>query len=47
VGFETDRERIPLAFDAVFRPGTSEIVCHAALIDPVNFGDCVPMNITF
>ena len=47
--FDTDNgirvDRIPLAFDAVVDPGTNEIVCHAALMNPAVFGDCVPMNI--
>jgi outer membrane receptor protein involved in Fe transport len=47
--FDTDNgirvDRIPLAFDAVRHPVTDEIVCHVAIVDPVNFGDCAPMNI--
>jgi outer membrane receptor protein involved in Fe transport len=47
--FDTDNgirvDRIPLAFDAVRDPATGNIVCHVALVDPTNFGDCVPMNI--
>ena len=46
--FDTDNgirvDRIPLAFDAVRDP-QGNIVCHVALVDPVHFGDCVPMNI--
>ncbi len=46
--FDTDNgirvDRIPLAFDAVRDPN-GNIVCHVALVDPANFGDCVPMNI--
>jgi outer membrane receptor protein involved in Fe transport len=47
--FDTDNgirvDRTPLAFDAVRHPVTDEIVCHVSIIDPVNFGDCAPMNI--
>jgi outer membrane receptor protein involved in Fe transport len=38
-------DRIPLALDAVRHPVTDEIVCYVSIVDPVNFGDCVPMNI--
>jgi outer membrane receptor protein involved in Fe transport len=47
--FDTDNgirvDRIPLAFDAVRDPVSGNIVCNVALVDPTNFGDCVPMNI--
>ncbi|HEY8520981.1 MAG TPA: TonB-dependent receptor [Gammaproteobacteria bacterium] len=38
-------DRLPAAMDAVFRPGTNEIVCRAALINPERYGDCVPINL--
>ena len=47
--FDTDNgirvDRIPLALDAVVNPANGQIVCHAALVNPAVFGDCVPMNI--
>ncbi|HEY8519471.1 MAG TPA: TonB-dependent receptor [Gammaproteobacteria bacterium] len=47
--FDTDNgirvDRIPLALDAVVDPADGRIKCHVAIVDPVNFGDCVPMNI--
>jgi iron complex outermembrane recepter protein len=38
-------DRLPEAMDAVRHPTTNEIVCRAALFDPVNYGDCVPINL--
>jgi outer membrane receptor protein involved in Fe transport len=38
-------DRIPAAIDAVVDPGTGEIVCYAALQDPANWSDCVPLNL--
>jgi len=38
-------DRVPLAIDAVVDPATGNIVCHVALVDPENFGDCVPINL--
>lgn len=37
-------DRIYAAIDAVVDPETNNIVCRAALIDPVKWGDCVPLN---
>ena len=38
-------DRLPAAVDAVFDPGSGDIVCYAALQDPANWGDCVPVNL--
>lgn len=38
-------DRVPAALDAVVDPGTGEIVCYAALQDPANWSDCVPLNL--
>jgi outer membrane receptor protein involved in Fe transport len=38
-------DRVPAAIDAVVDPGTGEIVCYAALQDPANWSDCVPLNL--
>jgi outer membrane receptor protein involved in Fe transport len=38
-------DRLPEAMDAVRHPTTNEIVCRAALFDPVNYGSCVPINL--
>lgn len=38
----TNTARLALATDAVFRPGTSEIVCRSTLTNPSN--GCVPLN---
>jgi len=38
-------DRLPAALDAVVDPGTGNIVCNAALLDPANWSDCVPVNL--
>lgn len=38
----TNNARLALAQDAVFRPGTTQIVCRSTLTDPTN--GCVPLN---
>jgi outer membrane receptor protein involved in Fe transport len=38
-------DRLPEAMDAVRHPVTNEIVCRAALFDPANYGDCVPIDL--
>lgn len=38
----TNNARLALAQDAVFRPGTNEIVCRSTLTNPTN--GCVPFN---
>jgi outer membrane receptor protein involved in Fe transport len=38
-------DRVPAAIDAVVDPATGEIVCYAALQDPANWSDCVPLNL--
>ena len=38
-------DRLPAALDAVIDPGTGDIVCNAALLDPANWSDCVPVNL--
>ncbi|WP_334163705.1 TonB-dependent receptor domain-containing protein [Phenylobacterium sp.] len=38
----TNNARLALAQDAVFRPGTNEIVCRSSLTNPTN--GCVPFN---
>jgi iron complex outermembrane recepter protein len=38
-------DRVPAALDAVVDPGSGEIVCYAALQDPANWSDCVPLNL--
>jgi len=37
-------DKLPLALDAV-DDGNGNIVCHAALVNPEQFGDCVPINL--
>jgi len=37
-------DRVPAALDAVF-DGSGNIVCYAALQDPANWSDCVPVNL--
>jgi outer membrane receptor protein involved in Fe transport len=37
--------RISAAVDAVVDPSTGNIVCHAALVDPAKWGDCVPLDL--
>ncbi|RYZ64682.1 MAG: TonB-dependent receptor, partial [Proteobacteria bacterium] len=37
--------RLYLALDAVTSPGTGQPVCRAALLNPAQFGDCVPVNL--
>jgi outer membrane receptor protein involved in Fe transport len=38
-------DRVPAALDAVVDPATGNIVCYAALQDPANWSDCVPVNL--
>jgi len=38
-------DRLPAALDAVIDPDTQEPACYAALVDPDNWGDCVPINL--
>ncbi|MDT8399303.1 MAG: TonB-dependent receptor [Pseudomonadales bacterium] len=38
-------DRVVAAVDAVADPVTGSVVCRAALIDPANFGNCVPLNL--
>jgi iron complex outermembrane recepter protein len=38
-------DRVPAALDAVVDPATGDIVCYAALRDPANWSDCVPVNL--
>lgn len=38
-------DRVPAAIDAVVDPNTGQIVCYAALQDPANWSDCVPLNL--
>jgi iron complex outermembrane receptor protein len=38
-------DRLPAAVDAVVDPVTGNIVCYAALQDPANWSDCVPVNL--
>jgi outer membrane receptor protein involved in Fe transport len=38
-------DRVPAALDAVVDPATGDIVCYAALQDPANWSDCVPVNL--
>jgi outer membrane receptor protein involved in Fe transport len=38
-------DRLPAALDAVIDPATNEPACFAALADPANWGDCVPINL--
>lgn len=38
-------DRLPAALDAVRDPATGQIVCYAALQDPANWSDCVPVNL--
>jgi outer membrane receptor protein involved in Fe transport len=37
--------RLPVAMDVVSDPATGTPVCRAALINPTEFGDCVPVNL--
>jgi iron complex outermembrane recepter protein len=36
---------VAAATDAVIDPGTGNVVCRAALIDPAKWGNCVPINL--
>ena len=38
-------DRVAAAVDAVVDPVSGEIVCYAALQDPANWSDCVPINL--
>jgi outer membrane receptor protein involved in Fe transport len=38
-------QTLNVALDAVRDPATGQIVCHAALVDPAKWGDCVPLNL--
>jgi iron complex outermembrane receptor protein len=38
-------DRVMAAVDAVVEPGTGNIVCRAATIDPAKWGNCVPLNL--
>jgi iron complex outermembrane receptor protein len=38
-------DRLPEAMDAVLDPANGQIVCRAALFDPANYGNCVPINL--
>ncbi len=38
-------DRLPLAMDAVVDPTSGQTVCRAALFDPANYGDCVPIDL--
>jgi iron complex outermembrane receptor protein len=38
-------DRIPASLDAVVDPATGDIVCYAALQDPDNWANCVPVNL--
>lgn len=38
-------DRISAAVDAVVDPGTGNIVCRAALVNPTKWGSCVPLNL--
>jgi iron complex outermembrane receptor protein len=38
-------DRLPAALDAVRDPATGDIVCYAALQDPANWSDCVPVDL--
>jgi iron complex outermembrane recepter protein len=38
-------DRLPEAMDAVIHPTTGQIVCRASLFDPVNYGNCVPIDL--
>lgn len=37
--------RLPVAMDVVSHPITGSSVCRAALVNPTQFGDCVPVNL--
>lgn len=37
--------RLYLALDAVVNPANGQTVCRAALLNPTQFGDCVPVNL--
>ena len=37
--------RLYIALDAVRNPATGQPVCRAALLNPAQFGDCVPVNL--
>jgi iron complex outermembrane recepter protein len=41
----TRTDRIFMALDAVRDPMTGSIVCRASLFDPVNYGNCVPIDL--
>jgi outer membrane receptor protein involved in Fe transport len=38
-------DRLPMAMDAVVNPANGQTVCRAALFDPANYGDCVPIDL--
>jgi outer membrane receptor protein involved in Fe transport len=38
-------DKLPLALDVVTDPATGSPVCYAALVNPQQFGDCVPLDI--
>jgi outer membrane receptor protein involved in Fe transport len=38
-------DRLPQAMDAVINPANGQTVCRASLFDPVNYGNCVPINL--
>jgi outer membrane receptor protein involved in Fe transport len=37
--------RLYAAMNAVVNPANGQVVCNAALIDPADFGNCVPLNL--
>jgi iron complex outermembrane receptor protein len=38
-------DKLPLGLDAVVNPANGSIVCHAALVNPAQFGNCVPVDL--
>ncbi|MDT8397521.1 MAG: TonB-dependent receptor [Pseudomonadales bacterium] len=38
-------DRLPLAMDAVVDPTSNNIVCRAAMFNPAEFGNCVPIDL--
>jgi outer membrane receptor protein involved in Fe transport len=38
-------DRLPEAMDAVINPANGQTVCRAALFDPANYGNCVPIDL--
>jgi iron complex outermembrane recepter protein len=38
-------DRLPEAMDVVSHPTTGQPVCRVSLFDPVNYGDCVPIDL--